>query len=339
MKIEICTKDQMTPVERIKAIDNGEPYDRIVTAPFIGNMRLLFLGVTAEEYWNSAEHMVNGEIAAYNQFGFDRLFIGPNCRGIADALKRQVPVVDDYSKLDFMEPVNAATDPEIARFLHAAEMLSEKAGHIVPVEASVGGAFTIVSFLRGIEILLRDCRKNPEQIHRIMRLVTDSQKSCVDSLAKYGVGIAMADPVANPALIGPRFYEKFVYPYTKELTDYIYEKTQKKVSLHMCGETRSIWKYLSQYKVNEISLDNIVDLEQAALELGSQVPIAGNVDPVQIVMKGTKEDIFEGVRNCIEKGRLAAKGFHLTTGCDIPDGTAIEKVDWFMEAARKYGKM
>ena len=262
------------------------------------------------------------------------ILFSPTYRGIGASVASY-----DYSKLDFMEPVNAATDPEIARFLHAAEMLSEKAGHIVPVEASVGGAFTIVSFLRGIEILLRDCRKNPEQIHRIMRLVTDSQKSCVDSLAKYGVGIAMADPVANPALIGPRFYEKFVYPYTKELTDYIYEKTQKKVSLHMCGETRSIWKYLSQYKVNEISLDNIVDLEQAALELGSQVPIAGNVDPVQIVMKGTKEDIFEGVRNCIEKGRLAAKGFHLTTGCDIPDGTAIEKVDWFMEAARKYGKM
>lgn len=37
-------------------------------------------------------------------------------------------------------------------------------------------------------------------------------------------------------------------------------------------------------------------------------------------------------------GRKAEKGFHLTTGCDIPDGTSIEKMDWFMEAARLYGK-
>ena len=34
---------------------------------------------------------------------------------------------------------------------------------------------------------------------------------------------------------------------------------------------------------------------------------------------------------------MSGKGFHLTTGCDTPDGTEPEKVDWFMEAARKYG--
>lgn len=346
MKIEKNIIDSMTPVERMNAISNGKAYDRIPCVPFIGNMRLMFLGVDSEEYWQSAEHMVNGEILAYNRFGFDRLSIGPNTRGISDALSLQLvgfgdvkPVIDDYSKLDSMEPVNAASNPEISRFLQVAEMLSEKAGDIVPIEASIGGPFTIMSFLRGIEILLRDCRKKPEEIHRFMRIIIDSQKSCVDELAKFSVGIAMADPVANPALIGPRFYEKFVFPYTKELTDYIYEKTQKKASLHMCGETYSIWKYLSQYQVNEISLDNIVDLERAAKELGEAVPIAGNVDPVEIVMKGTKDDIFEGVRSCIEKGKSAKCGYHLTTGCDIPDGTLIEHMDWFMEAARRYGKV
>lgn len=344
MKLVKHIADQMTPNERFTAIKSGRNYDRIPCVPFIGNMRLLFLGVNGEEYWQSAEHMVNGEILAYNRFGFDRLFIGPNTRGISDALSLQFssvgngkPVMDDYGKLDGMDPVNASSNPEISRFLQAAEMLSEKAGEIVPVEASVGGLFTIASFLRGIETLLRDCRRNPEEIHRMLRIIVDSQKSCIDELAKCDVGIAMADPVANPALIGPKFYEKFIFPYTKELTDYAYEKTGKKVSLHMCGETHSIWKYLSQYQVNEISLDNIVDLEHAAKELGENVPIAGNVDPVEIMMKGTKEDIFNGVQSCINKGRLAKCGYHLTTGCDIPDGTSIERMDWFMEAARIYG--
>lgn len=345
MKIVKHIADQMTPMERITAIERGKAYDRIPCVPFIGNMRLLFLGVDSEEYWQSAEHMVNGEIFAYNRFGFDRLFIGPNTRGISDALSLQFPhsekgkpVMDDYGKLDSMNPVNASLNPEISRFLQAAEMLTDKAGEIVPVEVSIGGPFTIASFLRGIETLLRDCRRNPEEIHRMLRIIVDSQKSCIDAFAKYGVGIAMADPVANPALIGPRFYDKFIFSYTKELTDYAYEKTGKKVSLHMCGETYSIWKYLSQYQVNEISLDNIVDLKRAAKELGEFVPIAGNVDPVEIVMKGTKEEIFAGVQSCISKGRLAKCGFHLTTGCDIPDGTSIERMDWFMEAARMYGK-
>ena len=90
----------------------------------------------------------------------------------------------------------------------------------------------------------------------------------IDDQHKKLIAIAMADPVANPALIGPRMYEKFIYPYTKELTDYALKKTGRKVSLHMCGSTYSIWKYLRQYELNELSLDNIIDLERAVEELG-----------------------------------------------------------------------
>lgn len=334
----------MTPIERIKAYENGGIYDRIPCVPFIGNMRCVLAGITEEEYWNQADNMVKTELLAYERFGFDRLAVGPNTRGISDALASQFPasekgtyVLDDYSKLNNMETVHADTHPAIHRFLNAAEMLAESAGDIVPIEASIGGPFTIASFLRGIEVLLRDCRKKADEVQKLLRIIVDSQKSCIDALAKYGVGIAMADPVANPALIGPRLYEKFVFPYTKELTDYALEKTGKKVSLHMCGETYSIWKYIAQYSLNEISLDNIVDLGRAATELGEYVPIAGNVQPVESLLKGTKEDIFADVKSCIENGLKSRKGFHLTTGCDTPDGTAPEKMDWFMEAARIYG--
>lgn len=151
------------------------------------------------------------------------------------------------------------------------------------------------------------------------------------------MGIAMAEPMANPALIGARMYEKFVYPYTKELTDYCVERTGKKVSLHMCGETYDIWNYIGSYQLNEVSPDNIIDPERAAAELGDQVPIAGNVDPVGILLNGTKEQIEEAVKACIEAGKKAKKGYVLVSGCDIPETTALEQIDYFMEAARTFG--
>lgn len=345
MQIKPHLLDQMTPVERINAVRKRQPFDRIPCIPFIGNMRLLLLDVSENEYMNSAKLMAEGEIAAFNRFGLDRLVIGPNTKGISAALgniaepeSARTAVIDDYCKLNRLEVIDAFTNKDIQVFMHAAEILSEKAGDIVPIEASIGGPFTIASFLRGTENLLVDCRRRPNKIHELLRIVVDSQKSCVDKLAEYGVGIAMADPVASPMLIGPGYYEKFVYKYTKELTEYIYERTGKKASLHMCGETLSIWKYLRQYQLNEISLDNVVDLERAANELGQDVPIAGNVDPVETVLRGTKDDIFYSVKSCIEKGRKSKMGYHLTTGCDIPDGTAIEKVDWLMEAVRMYKK-
>ena len=149
-------------------------------------------------------------------------------------------------------------------------MLQESAGEIVPVEISIGGPLTIASFLREIELLLRDCRRNGDKVQKLLRIIVDSQKSCIDAFAQYGVGIAMADPVANPALIGPKLYEKIRFSLYKRIDRLCTGENRKEVSLHMCGATYSIWKYIEQYQLNEISLDNIVDLDRAARELGKK---------------------------------------------------------------------
>lgn len=347
-KIKKNTADKMTPAERKKAIEEGRDFDRVPCVPFMGEFKGLLTGIGVWELSNDPELMAEAEILTFNRYGYDRIDIGPNSRGITEALGGKTiypekgvpymdrPILDDYDKLENMEPVDAKRHPRIQDFARTADILSREALDIVPVEMSIGGPFTIASNLRGVERLLRDCRKCPENIHRLMRLITDSEKSCIELAAEYGLGIAMADPVANPSLIGPGMYEKFVYPYTKELTDFTLEKTGKKVSLHMCGKTDRIWKYFKTYELNEVSLDNIVDLEKAVEELGEFVPIAGNVDPVEIVMNGTREDIVKGVWSCIEAGLKAKKGYVLATGCDIPERTDPGQIDIFMEAARSY---
>lgn len=343
-----CLKDEMTPWERRRAIESGKAYDRIPCMPFMGELKCMLTGIRFRDFWYDAEKMTETEIAAYNRFGYDRIVIGPNTRGITEALGGTVvypenglpytdtPLIGDYSILDRMEPALADKSPRLRVFSELAARLGEAAGDIVPLEASIGGPFTIASQLRGVEKLLRDCRRKPDEIHRLLRIVADTQKSCIDEAARNGLGIAMADPVANPALIGPKMYEAFVFPYTKELTDYAKMRTGRKVSLHMCGNTYSIWKYLRQYELHELSLDNIVDLERAVKELGEDVPIAGNVDPVVIVMDGTAEEIRRAVFSCIDTGLRAECGFTIATGCDIPETTDPKQVDCFMEAVREY---
>lgn len=347
-KIKLHTQDQMTPWERKRAYERGEETDRVIAVPFMSEIKCFLTGTTIYDWWHDADVMADVEIQLFSRFGYDRLTLGPNTRGITEALggvfiysENQAPhmeevFIKDYAQLDAMEPDKVGKHPRIQLFLEAIGKLAKEAGEIVPIEASIGGPFTIASNLRGTERMLRDCRREADQIQKMMRIITDAQKSVIDEIAKYeNVGIAMADPVANPMLIGPKMYEKFVFPYTKEITEYAYEKTGQKVSLHMCGKTDPIWKYLAQYPLNEVSLDNIVDLEKAAAELGEYVPIAGNVDPVASVLNGTKEELFADVKNCIEKGSKAKRGFHLVTGCDIPETATAEKIEWFMEAVRK----
>lgn len=348
MKLEKHRLDQMTPVERIASIEEGKEADRVITIPFMGELKCYLSGISIRDFWFDPEKIAQAERIAFNRWGYDRIVLGPNTRGIVEALGGifiypadgipyiENPYITDYDMIDHMEPVNAKRNDRIRVFARTADILNKEAERIVPIESSIGGPFTIASNLRGVEYLLRDCRKKPEKVHKLLEMITQTQMSCIDMAAEYGMGIAMADPVANPALIGPKMYEEFVFPYTKRLTDYTWKKTGKKVSLHMCGNTYSIWKYLVQYELNELSLDNIIDLNRAVEELGDQIPIAGNVDPVQIVMNGTPEEILQGVNACIDTGRHAAKGYHLATGCDIPERTNPVQVDRFMDAARTY---
>ena len=350
MKLQKHKADQMTSMERRTAIREGRDYDRIPCVPFMGEFKCGLSGVSVWDFWHDPKKMAEAEIAAFNRYGYDRIVIGPNTRGITEALGGRFiypqkglpfsdkPLIQEYSQLDDIESADAKKNERILTFAREAEIMAKEAEGIVPIEVSIGGPFTIASNLRGVELLLRDCRKYPEEIHGLLRLITESQKSCIDMAAEFGFGIAMADPVANPALIGPKMYEKFVFPYTKEITDYALLKTNERVSLHMCGKTYSIWKYLCQYELNELSLDNIIDLERAVLELGNEIPIAGNVDPVEVVMIGGRKEICQAVKSCIEIGKKAKKGYVLATGCDVPDTTDPQKIDWVMEAAREYGK-
>ena len=348
MRLEKHRQDQMTPVERMAAAEEGKMTDRVIAIPFMGELKCYLSGISIRDFWFEPEKIAQAERVAFNRWGYDRIVLGPNTRGIVEALGGKFvypedgipyiesPYITDYDIVDCMEPVNAKKNERIQVFAHAAEILSREAEDLVPVEASIGGPFTIASNLRGVEYLLRDCRKRPEEVHKLLEIITQTQMSCIDMAAEYGMGIAMADPVANPALIGPKMYEEFVFPYTKRLTDYTLKKAGRRVSLHMCGNTYSIWKYLVQYELNELSLDNIIDLKRAVEEIGSKIPIAGNVDPVQIVMNGTKEEIYQAVEECIQTGRKASKGYHLATGCDIPERTNPVQVDRFMDAARTY---
>ena len=322
MKAKKHRDDKLTPMERRRAIDAGQAVDRCPAVPFMSEFKCRFAGISVWEFWHDPVKMAEAEILPFNRYGYDRMVIGPNTRGITEALGGEYVYPENgvpYSKGVFLQDYS-------------------QLGEMVPVEASIGGPFTIAANLRGVERLLRDCRKYPREVHSLIRIVTDSQKSCIDLASQYGLGIAMADPVANPALIGPKMYEEFVFPYTKELTDYAVQKAGRKVSLHMCGKTESIWKYIARYELNEISLDNVIDLDRAALELGGYVPIAGNVDPVEIILNGTEEDIRREVAQCITSGEKSAKGFTLATGCDIPETTDPAQIDTFMAAVREYRK-
>lgn len=342
-------KDKMTPLERAEAITSGRPYDRIRCNLSLGEFKAHLYGVSMDRLVNSVEDMVNAEITAFNRFGQDGISMGANSYGIADALGAHVcfppdalpyiasPALTDYHMLDDMAPIDPLRDGRIPLFLEACGLLAEQARGIVGLGSSIGGPFTIASYLRGVEPLLHDLYKQPQQVHRLMRLVTDSCKRCVDCFSVYKVSFAMADPVASGSVISKTAFQEFVYPYLLELTEYVQAVTGKKPSFHMCGKTRRLWPLFRNLQVSSISLDNREDLDEAKAELGDIACLAGNVAPVAVMLQGGEAEINEAVQTCIRKGADSPMGYILGFGCQIPPSAPFKNVDSFMAAAREYG--
>lgn len=347
---KICpnTSDKLLPIERMKYIDDLNKLDRYPCVPFLGDSSALWIGNSIREYWHSVEYMVNNEIAAFEYLGHDGLGLGPDAYGLAEAMggnvifpeksgpyagKGILDRCEDVDKLEMMDPRKSGRMP---LFLEACKILRDQAEGIVGVGSSIAGPFTIAGYLRGVEKILKDSYRNPEGVHKVMRYVTENCKRWIDEVSGLDIGISMADPLASPSILNPKKYESLVYPYTKELVEYVLNKTGKKPGLHMCGNTSAIWPFLKKLNIASLSLDNVIDFAKAKEEFENMFCIMGNVNPVDVISRGTKEMIEADVQRCIRTAGKSKKGFAVASGCQIPIVTPKENVKYFIDAVRKY---
>ena len=115
MRLEKNRQDQMTPAERITSAGEGKMVDRVITIPFMGELKCYLSGISIRDFWFDAEKIAQAERIAFNRWGYDRIVLGPNTRGIVEALGGtfiypedgipyiESPYITDYGILDRME--------------------------------------------------------------------------------------------------------------------------------------------------------------------------------------------------------------------------------------------
>ena len=349
MKLECNKKDEMTPIQRSEAIANGRDYDRVPMDPFLGEIKARYINKNTREYWLDRDNLVEAEIRSFNKFGYDGLSVGPNAYGIAEAIgiKAHYPEkgliyvekhrLDDISEVRNLDMINMDSG-NLRMYYEATEILRTLGDGIVPVGADLSGPLTLAGFVLGTEKLLKSMIKKPEEVHLLLRYITECIKYVSDEFSKLDVGFSLADPIASITMISPKMYEEYALPYTKEICSHLYEKHGKKPSYHVCGSTEKAWKFIKKTGIGCFSIDNQIDIDDACEYFSNDCMIAGNVDPVKIICEGSKEDIEREVQRCIKASKKNNKGFILTPGCNLPLTTSDENIEYFMDAGRKFGK-
>jgi len=190
----------------------------------------------------------------------------------------------------------------------------------------------------------------------LVALMDDPQKvtACLDRLAAGAIELAcgqvragahavlVSSAFAGGGLISRDHYAAFVLPYERRVVDGIRAVHDVPVYTHTCGAIGDRLDLMEATHTQGIdTLDppplGTVELADAKQRTAGRLFIKGNLDPVNTVWLGTREDVIAAARDRL---RIAAPGggYILSTACSVPPAAPPGNITALREAAEEWGR-
>ncbi len=338
---------QYTGKERVEAAFRREYADRVPYNLDFGPHYAKEMGLTVQDYFGDLDTAYKITAEQLKVLPSDMVVVPQSIAwwGLANVYRYKskseevtLGALKDKAMLKDLEPVHPKQSPGLLKLgescHRAVATFKDKA-----IRPALYGPIFWAAQLRTIEQLIFDTADDPQFIHELMRLTTDSVKPRALAVAQTGVTVVViADTQASLSTISPKIYREFVFPYEKELFTYLKERvpTGTYVGLHICGYIDLIMEDLVSLGIDYIEIDAPSSLKRMVDVSQKKVVIRGNIG-AEVFREGTKEQIEQAVKDCID---TAAKGsaYILSTGCQIPLDTPIQNARYYVEAAEKYGR-
>jgi uroporphyrinogen decarboxylase len=337
---------EITGRERIVAAMKRSCADRIPVGLILGAFRAALLNCSLKDYFNDPKKLVEGTLLAYERFGHDAVEISWDIMMEAETAGAELEFRDDafpqvkrhvlaekknLGKLILPNPEKAGRYPLYLEACRNA-VLTLKGANLA---GTVTGPWTTAIGLRGTQELIFDTIDDPGFVDNLMAFTTETTKTLGGKLLETGVSLTMGEAACSCSLISPALYRRFIKPHHEELVRFFAAK-KKGLSLHVCGYIDPVMEDLLNLGISALSLDSPSSLEKMIQISRKKIALVGNV-ATSLFVQGTKEEIETAVKNCI---RTAAPGgaYILSSGCELPHNSTMDRVSFFMEAAREFGR-
>ena len=141
-------------------------------------------------------------------------------------------------------------------------------------------------------------------------------------------------------LYSPAIFQNMVVPRYKKLVDLAHS-----YSLYYIYSTDGNTRPLGKMLFDEIGVDGYMEIDvEAGMDIGemkkaygNKITLLGNVDCAKTLIYGTKEEIFNEVKTCIQKAARGG-GYILTSSNSIHYNVPAKNFLYMVEAGRKFGK-
>jgi [methyl-Co(III) methanol-specific corrinoid protein]:coenzyme M methyltransferase len=100
--------------------------------------------------------------------------------------------------------------------------------------------------------------------------------------------------------------------------------------LHICGDTNLIIEQMADCGADAVSVDQKNDLRETRKKVGEDVVLLGNLDPYNVLVAGSPDDIEAALKDILDSGVNA-----VWPGCDIWPDVPQENMKTFVEATHR----
>jgi MtaA/CmuA family methyltransferase len=335
----------MNSRERILAHLDGRPVDRLPFMPITMQFASARIGAKYLDYATDYRILVEGQLRVAEDFDLDYVntMSDPGCEA-ADCGAKVVfspdspPAMDesnallaDKTKLMGLKVPDPTGPGRMQNRIQAVALYKERVGGEKLIEGWIEGPCAEAADLRGINTLMTDFFDDPAFIRDLFEFVLEMELRFAKAQVAAGAEmIGIGDAAAS--LIGPRFYEEFVWPYEKRMVDGV-KALGARARLHICGNTRRILKGMGALGCDVVDLDFLAPISEGREAMGPDQVLLGNIDPVRVLRDGTPETVYEAIAEC---HRQAGSRYIVGPGCETPRDTPPENFRAMAQYAQEH---
>ncbi len=305
----------------------NRPTPRPAWTPFVGVHGGKMLGVSATEYLQSADLIVEGQRHACERYRADGIPIVFDLQLEAEVLGCDLHWADEVPPSVVSHPLATgnlaalpAFDVSKGRFPLVAEAtrrLREAVGHETALYGLITGPLTLLAHLRGSDLFM-DLMLDPDFVKSAMEYCAEVGRKTSDFFLEHGAEvIAVVDPMTSQ--ISPAHFEEFVAPYVNDIFTHI-RRRKAYSSLFVCGDATRNLEPMCRTTCDHVSIDENIPLEllRSFAEKHGKA-FGGNLKLTTVLLLGKEADAMLDTLRCVDEG--GSKGFVLAPGCDLPYGT------------------
>jgi len=248
------------------------------------------------------------------------------------------------------EDIGRMTDPALVDFSEKLPFISEILGRLseeannanTSLIGFVGSPFTLAAYtIEGKSS--KHCLLTKQMMMRDEMGSSKAMSQYLDILSEF-IGRYACYQIKNGAQViqifeswahqlTPKYFAAYAKPAAKKAIQIIKRDHPDIPVIYFANGGSSYLEHQRDMGADMISLDWAIDMKVARQILGPDIPVSGNIDPS--ILFGTKEQVQQAVRDCIDKA--GGPGKHLLNlGHGVMQGTPEEAVGWLVEECKQY---